>query len=74
MARKAGSWFINFDLVQEALDRRFLSVTRFAFEIGMAPNTLYQLKNGRRKASMATVWKIAKALNMEPGAIVKKGE
>lgn len=63
---------INDHMLNTIRQNRFLTWTELAREAGITSSTLFSVKAGRRRASLTTLRKIAKALDVDPSTLVQQ--
>ena len=60
--------------LRELRRRRVLTLEELAQKAGVGRNTVWRLEHGLMGAQPRTIRKLAKALNVEPEELVKKGD
>lgn len=65
-------FIINRDKLKELILDRYLSVGKFAKELGVSQQTIYRWVNGVHTPSLKTVYRIARKLNVEPSELLRK--
>jgi transcriptional regulator with XRE-family HTH domain len=65
---------VNVQKLRELRRRRVLTLRELEEESGVSYNTIWRIENGYREARPSTIRKLAAALGVEPGELVKIGE
>jgi transcriptional regulator with XRE-family HTH domain len=55
--------------LREARLRALLSIRQLARKAGMSPTTIYLLESGQRSPQLLTIYKLSRALDVEPAEI-----
>lgn len=63
---------IDFEKINLLVADKLLSYGELAKLAGLSINTVFAIKSGRRNASFRTIRKLAAALNVQPGDIIKQ--
>lgn len=69
---KHQNFIVDMEKVKELTYRKLWTWADLARNANITEPTIYALQFGRRKASLRTVYKIAKALSVEPSDIIKE--
>lgn len=67
----AASYSVNMQRVQELAFKRLWTWAELSRRADLTPATIFALLAGRRKASLRTVYKLARALEVDPAELIK---
>lgn len=63
---------IDIETVEKMASQQALGITALAVKAGLNPSTLFYLRKHKRNASNKTIRKLATALGVQPGDIIKQ--
>ena len=69
---KGFGFYVNMDKVCELTQEKFWTIAELTRKAHLSQPTYYSLKAGRRKASLLTVKKLARALGVSPVDLITK--
>ena len=64
---------IDGEKLRQLRDAKVWTLRRLKEESGVAADTIHDLEHGRRRAKQTTIIKLAEALDVDPGALLKGG-
>lgn len=63
---------MNTQALKELIAKKQITIDKLAEDAGVSPDVIYKTLAGKRKPTLATIGKIASALGVEPGILLKE--
>lgn len=63
---------MNVQALKELIAKKQITIEKLAADAGISPDVIYKALAGKRKPTLASIGKLAAALDVEPGALMKE--
>lgn len=63
---------MNVQALKELIAKRQTTIEKLAADAGISPDVIYKTLAGKRKPTLASIGKLAAALDVEPGELLKE--